>query len=297
MSSRHIITEFILLIANDWNGRECDVLDAVESAGGEVMSLDQSNGSIEGRIQSMDLPSLEKLACVRQLVEGASYVTCRFPGGDDHELGNGHRGGVHQGSRVHSPSPRRSADRGSRRRCIDGGDPAGPPTLRPSARRPRPGTPARPPARPRGVPGLDFPELGSGHLDYSQRLLWKAEDRPPCDRSPRRRPGIPLGIRLIYGTVFALGVAIATHTAIDHENLDCVSMVQLLSGSLLAVLASLAACGLCRFSLVRHACTLVGVWLAVSPWLLQRSFSAVDMALGLAAFLLAGCAAETLDDT
>jgi hypothetical protein len=283
MSSRRIITEFILLIADDWQGRASDVLNAVQSAGGKVMSVDERKGIVKGCIASMDVPRLERLGCFRQLVEGASYVTYRFPAAPDQGVGYGHRGGVHQGSRAHAPKPHRSAD-------------TGPPTLRPSACRPTPSTPDFPPARPSALPGFDSPALRPGHLDFSQRLLWKAEDRAPCDRS-QRRPAIPPGVRLAYGMVLALGAAIATRTALDQVNVGCFSMFQLLSGSLLAALATIAACGLCRFPLVRHACTCTGLWLAVSPFLLQRSFSGIGMALGLAAFLLAGCVADNLGAT
>lgn len=274
MSSRRIITEFILLIADDWNGLASDVLSAVESAGGEVMSVDEENGILEGSIQSMDLPRLERLACVRQLVEGASYVTYQFPGAPNHGFDYDHRGGVHQGARARAPKPHCSAD-------------TRPPKLRPSACRPNPPMPVRPPVRPPALFGFDYRELCSGHLDYSRRLLWKAEDRAPCDRS-QRRAAIPLGVRLAYGTILALGVASATRIAMDHGNLGRLSMVQMLSGSLLAALATLAACGLCRFPLLRHACTCMGLWLVLSPCLLQRSLRGIDLALGLAAFLLAG---------
>jgi hypothetical protein len=283
MSGRRIITEFILLIADDWNGRPSDVLKAVMSAGGEVISVDEGNGILKGCIQSMDLPRLERLACVRQLVEGASYVTCRFQAGRDHELGYDPHGGVHEGARSHAPKPHRSAD-------------TRPPRLRPSACRARPRLPLSPPVRPAARPGINRPALCPGYSGLSQRLLWKAEDWAPCDRL-QHRPAIPLSVRLAYGLVVALGVAIATRTAMDHEYVNCLSMVRLLSGSLTAVLATLAACGLCRYPQVRHACTYLALWLAVSACLLETSFPEIDMALGLAAFLLAGCASDTLGDT
>jgi hypothetical protein len=282
MSNRRIITEFILLIADDWIGRASDVLNEVESVGGEVMSVDEENGILDGRIQTMDLPRLERLACVHQLAEGASYVTYGIPGAPDRAFGYGHHGGVRQGTSAHAPKPHHSAD-------------IHPRPCRPFAGRAKSGTPVSPPARPGAPPEFNRPALGPPYRDLSQRLLWKAEDRLPCDRS-RHRPAIPMGVRLAYGMVLAMGVAIAIRSVMDQENVNWLSTVRLLSGSLLAALATLAACGLCRFPLIRNACTGVGLWLALSACLLQRTFPEIDMALSLAAFLIAGCAVDALGD-
>lgn len=133
-----------------------------------------------------------------------------------------------------------------------------------------------------------------GAVELSRRLLWTSDSTPGTGRR-RRAHRIPLGIRLGYALVGLLGLFLAGRALIeDHRPWG--SANQVLFGLLLAVAATVAAAGLCRFGLLRLGCTGIGLWLAVSPCVLPRPITCLDMLLGLAAFLIAGAAGEAIVD-
>lgn len=268
MSNRRVITEFVVLIADGWSNHVPEVLAAVQSRGGEVTSVDQENGILEGRIESLDLPRLRQLRCVRRIVEGTSFIARRFEGAPGHGGGTCRRGRARL--RRQTPAPRLSRVRDAHR-------PTRLPTDIKPAQRMRVRLPASPAIRNRVEPAA----RRFGGLDLSQRLTWTADDRPLRDK-PHGRRSIPVGVRLAYVLISVLGIVIAAH--------------QPSAGAALAALAAVAALGLCRFRLLRHTCTALALCIVFSTLILQRSLAWTDVVSGLAAFLIAGIAAEAIGD-
>jgi hypothetical protein len=129
-------------------------------------------------------------------------------------------------------------------------------------------------------------------MKLPQRLLWSVDRALRTRRAPRARR-IPLGIRLAYVLVAVLGLLLAGASVMEKYR-PWGSGNQLICGLLLAVLGVLAACGLFRFDPLRNACTGIGFWLSVSPCVLPRPLTCLDLLLGLAAFLVSGAAGEAV---
>jgi hypothetical protein len=110
----------------------------------------------------------------------------------------------------------------------------------------------------------------------------------------RRRPSIPLGVRVAYAVIATVALSLLIGTTISLDS------AQTASGEIAAivalVLATLSACGLCSIPPVRLACMLVGLWLTVSPLLMCGEHFCVLALGGLAILLLAGWADDAVSE-
>jgi len=75
MSGRKVLTEFIVIVADDWQGRFPDVLEALRQAGAEVTAAYEDTGIIEGVVESCRLESMSQLACVNRVWKVLTYVS------------------------------------------------------------------------------------------------------------------------------------------------------------------------------------------------------------------------------
>jgi hypothetical protein len=112
-----------------------------------------------------------------------------------------------------------------------------------------------------------------------------------------RRSGdrIPRGIRAAYGAVAALGfwLLLSAMTPRPNDTL-ALAAVEVLGSTLLLVLGTAASLGLCRVPVVRHACTLTGAALMLSPLFMPGAAPHALIFAGLAAFGVSGWASDAL---
>ena len=116
----------------------------------------------------------------------------------------------------------------------------------------------------------------------------------PAAHTPEER--IPIGVRAMYGAIAVFAVWLIFSATSTTSMLEAAQAAnEVMCGVLLVFFSTGAAFGLCRVTLVRHACTLTGVWLALSPLFLPGSFANASLFGGLATFGVAACAAEALE--
>lgn len=75
MSSRKVLTEFIVIVADGWEGRFPGVLAALRRAGAQVTAAYQDTGIVEGVVESCRLKTMSQLACINRVWEVLTYVS------------------------------------------------------------------------------------------------------------------------------------------------------------------------------------------------------------------------------
>lgn len=130
----------------------------------------------------------------------------------------------------------------------------------------------------------------------SSRLL-PTVDESSTSRAEETVAGrLPIAVRVLYGAIAAFAVWLLFSAISATSLLEPLQAAnQVMCGVLLVFFGTGAAFGLCRIPLVRHACTLTGVWLALSPLFLPGSMANASLFGGLAVFGVAGWAAEAVE--
>ena len=111
-----------------------------------------------------------------------------------------------------------------------------------------------------------------------------------------REGRIPIAVRVLYGGIAGFAGWLLFSAMSPTSLLEPVQAAnQVMCGVLLVFFATVAAFGWCRIPIVRHACTLTGVWLALSPLFLPGSTAYASLFGGLAVFGVAGWAADAVE--
>jgi hypothetical protein len=139
-------------------------------------------------------------------------------------------------------------------------------------------------------------EVPTDRLASRRALLLAIDDWAKPRAVGRRHRRVPARVRVAYGVVAALAVWLLLPVTTPWPDLDSAQAVnQLICALLLLPLAAAAGLGLCRFPVVRLACTLTGVWLMLSPLFLPGPFSNTALFGGLGTFGAAAWAAEDME--
>jgi hypothetical protein len=73
-SQRQIVSDFIMLISNEWTGRVAEVTAALQQVGARVNVIDAEGSVVEGVIRRNDLRELSRLRFARRVTSSATYL-------------------------------------------------------------------------------------------------------------------------------------------------------------------------------------------------------------------------------
>lgn len=284
------VTEFVLRLSDAWISRVADAVEAVIAAGASVTRVAEDRRVLAGVIESTRVAGLWLLPCVQGVIEGATYlIDGRGP------VASNSARAVHR--RDPRPASRRSPNQTN----------GGPRDVPCSSLR----TPRHAPACHRH-PDLFDPDYGDDPLAQDQVYGIEQVGRPQDSAAPVRFDSIdyspseyeaaltgalPRPIRaaicLVYLSVAALAVYLLVDAARQSPgSWPLAPTVHACASAALLSIAIVAACGVWRYRLIRHACTGVGLLVSVLPCLLWDEGSLVQVAGGLAAFLIAGTTSD-----
>lgn len=282
-----VVTEFVLRIPDGWAGRIAEAVTALTAAGAEVTRVVPDRGVLAGVIESWFVGDLSQLPCAEGIVEGASYVVDadgrhvrrpRQPGRAtamgpwDNAAPDHHRGGKGP-SGAHGHGPRRASTR--------------PVDLLDLVQDDEVPTHGRPD---------DIERIGDGQNVYGHDPFEPVDWPAPGGGIPEERVlEIPWTARIGYSVVAILAMCLIVHAAVQgQDHRGCAVLAQVCASALLFSLSVTAALGLCRYRLVRHACTVLGLLVTLLPCLLWDDVPLARVVPGLLAFLIAGITDESL---
>jgi hypothetical protein len=127
----------------------------------------------------------------------------------------------------------------------------------------------------------------------ARRLPPSIPNWPTAPAKNSRSVRVLVSLRVNYGVVAALALWLLLLVVPPRPHLTSIQDAnELYFALLLFPLATAAAFGMCRFLVVRWACTLIAMWLLLSPMLLPGPFSNTALFGGLATFGAAAWAAR-----
>ena len=73
-SQRQIVSQFVMLISDEWTGQVAEVTAALHGVGARINFIDAENAVVEGVIRRNDFEQLSRLRFARRVTSSATYL-------------------------------------------------------------------------------------------------------------------------------------------------------------------------------------------------------------------------------